>query len=297
MSTHASFNRRVFTLALPFTVIWASAFPATQFALRDCPPLAFLCLRFLLAGLILTALAYAQGERFRLQPRDWLALTLLAASNQALYLGVSWLGMRQLSSGLATIIISASPILVALLAIPLLGERMTLRKLTGLLLGFGGVVFVVSSRIGNGGSDSLRGALLVGCALLILSCGTVLFKRITVPASLLGGLGLQTLLASAIMLPWSLASESWSEVHFSASTLGALLWCVAVVSMGGYLLWFALLRSADAGAASAWLFLTPPLGLLMGWMILGEQLVWRDLVGVLPVVVGILLVTRACASR
>jgi drug/metabolite transporter (DMT)-like permease len=248
MSTHASFNRQAFTLALPFTVIWASAFPATQFALRDCPPLAFLCLRF------------------RLGLRDWLALALLAASNQAFYLGVSWLGMRQLSSGLATIIISASPILVALLAIPLLGERMTLRKLTGLLLGFGGVVFVVSSRIGHGGSDSLRGALLVGCALLILSCGTVLFKRITVPARLLGGLGLQTLLASAIMLPWSLATESWSAVQLSANTLGALLWCVAVVSMGGYLLWFALLRSADAGTASAWLFLTPPLGLLMGWL-------------------------------
>uniref|UniRef100_UPI0033408B4C DMT family transporter n=1 Tax=Castellaniella defragrans TaxID=75697 RepID=UPI0033408B4C len=291
LSRHA-LDRHAFALALPFILLWASAFPATKFALRDCPPLVFLFMRFLFAGVLLVGLAYAQGERFRLGRRDWAALILLAACNHALYLGISWTGMRELSSGLSTIIISASPILVSLLAIPLLGERMTPRKLMGLLLGFAGVVFIVHGRIDNG-TDTLRGALLVACALLILSLGTVIFKRVSVQMNLTGNLGLQVLLASAIMLPWSLAAESWRDVHFTANTVGALLWCVIMVSIGGYLLWFALLRATHASAASAWFFLTPPLGLLMGWLILGEQLEWHDFAGVLPVVIGIMLVTRA----
>jgi drug/metabolite transporter (DMT)-like permease len=291
-----AFSRHPFFLAVPFTFFWASAFPATKFALRDCPPLAFLFMRFLLAGLLLMALAYLQGQRLNLTRKDWLRLTLLAACNHALYLGVSWTGMRALSSGLSTIIIGASPIVVSLLAVPMLGERITARKLIGLALGFAGVIFIVRSRLGNG-TDTLHGALMVGCALMILSLGTVLFKRLHVNASLLCNMGLQALLASALMLPWSLATESPADVRFTASTIGALVWCVGVVSIGGYLLWFALLRTTDASAASAWFFLTPPMGLVMGWLVLDEQLQWHDLVGVLPVIAGIALVTRGAPVR
>ncbi len=287
-------------LALPFTLIWASAFPAAKFVFADSPPLLFLAARFLLAGALLCGWAVWHGELWgmarRLGGRDWAALLLFAALNHALYLGVSWTGMRQLSSGLATIVISASPIVVAVLAVPLLGERLTAHKWAGLALGLGGVAFIVRHRLG-GGADTPQGLALVALALLTLSLGTVLYKRWPPRVGLAAGTGLQLLLAGLLLAPVALLTESAAEVRLTLPLAGAMAWLAGVVSIGGYMLWFALLARASAGAASAWLFLTPPLGLLMGWAVLGEPLAWAELVGIVPVVAGIALVTRAPEGR
>ncbi|MGE8319941.1 MAG: DMT family transporter [Comamonas sp.] len=280
--------------ALPFTLVWASAFPATKFALLDSPPLLFLAGRFLLAGLLLLAWAWWQGERIHPSRADWLALIVLAGCNHALYLGMSWSAMREASAGLATIIIGAGPIVVSVLAVPVLGERLTWRKAAGLLLGFAGMVFIVRHRLG-GQIDTLHGTLLLLVALALLSTGTVLYKRLRVGIGSSANVALQLLLAAAIMLPWALATESLDDVHPNARLAASMAWSVAVVSVVGYMLWFALLRRADASRASAWLFLTPPLGLLVGWAVLGEPLALDDFLGVIPVIAGIALVTRAGA--
>lgn len=277
-------------LALPFALVWASAFPATKIALADGPPMVFLALRFALAGVLMLGWAVLRREDWRPRPRDWGPLFALAACNHAIYLGLSWHGMQALSSGLASVIIGASPIVVSALAVLLLGERMTGRRLLGLALGFAGVVYVVRHRIGGGG-DTLHGALLVLAALLTLSVGTILYKRVRPGVGVAAGVAWQLLLAALIAMPWSLATEDWRGVHPTPGWLGALAWAVLAVSIGGYTLWFALLRSTDAARASAWMFLTPPLGLLMGWGVVGERLVWADFLGVLPVVLGIVLVT------
>jgi drug/metabolite transporter (DMT)-like permease len=67
-------------------------------------------------------------------------------------------------------------------------------------------------------------------------------------------------------------------------------------SILGYLLWFHLLKTCGATAASAYHFLMPPLGMLFAWMVLGEHVESRDLMGIVPVALGIYLVTRPAAS-
>ena len=62
--------------------------------------------------------------------------------------------------------------------------------------------------------------------------------------------------------------------------------------MCGYLLWFHLLTVSGATTASAYHFLMPPLGMVFGWILLGEHVAWSDLIGVIPVALGIYLVTR-----
>lgn len=289
-------TRHTAVLALPFTVIWASAFPATKFVLADCPPLLFLMVRFALAGALLLGLASRLGERTRPSRRDWMGLAVLAICNHALYLGVNWSGMRALSSGLSAIIIGASPIVVALLAVPLLGERLTARKVAGLLLGFAGTAFIVRHRL-DGQFDTVHGMLLVVLALLVLSIGTVLYKRLQVGVGNTANAALQMLLAAVLTLPFAFSLEHPRDVHITPALLGALAWTVLVVSVTGYMLWFTLLRTTDAGSASAWLFVTPPLGLLMGWALLGEQPALYDFLGVIPVVLGIALVTRPTSAR
>ncbi|PAT33624.1 DMT family transporter [Vandammella animalimorsus] len=289
-------GRSTLWLALPFTLVWASAFPAAKFVFPDSPPLLFLSLRFVCAGLLLTAWAAWRGEFRQRRPglRDWATLLALALLGHALYLGVSWTGMRQLSSGLATIIISASPIAVALLAAALLGEPLTRRKLLGLALGLGGVAFIVRHRL-HGGADTAQGLLLVLLALASLSLGTVLYKRLPLRIGLVANAGLQMLLAGLLLAPVALALENPAELRLTPTLLGAFAWLLGVVSLMGYLMWFTLLGRHSASAASAWFFLTPPLGLLMGWAVLGEPLSLPDLLGIVPVAIGIALVTRAPA--
>lgn len=279
-------------LALPFVLIWTSAFPAAKIGLQDSPPLLFLTLRFFVAGLLMLAWARWRGT-FRLPaPRDLLVLAVLGLLNHALYLGLSWTGMGSLSSGLSTILISANPIVVAVMSFFLLREPLGKQKLLGLLLGFAGVAYIVRARIGSG-TDTLEGFLLVTAALFTLALGTVLYKKWPVRLDLVTATGFQIILSALLLVPVAFWLENPDSVNWTIHFAGALAWLVVVVSITGYQLWFHLLESGSASAASAWFFLTPPLGLFVGALLLDEPLNWLDFIGIVPVVLGIVLVTRA----
>ncbi len=76
-----------------------------------------------------------------------------------------------------------------------------------------------------------------------------------------------------------------------------MAWCVLVMSIGALLLWFWLLRNGSASSASALHFLIPPIGLAMSWLVLGETISPSDLLGVVPVALGIWLATRPAPVR
>jgi drug/metabolite transporter (DMT)-like permease len=280
------------SLAFPFVLIWTSAFPAAKIGLIDSPPLLFLTLRFLVAGALMLAWAHWRGTLRKLTLQELGVLSALGLLNHALYLGLSWTGMGSLSSGLSTILISANPIVVAVLSSFLLREPLTRQKVLGLALGFLGVAFIVRNRIGST-TDTLEGFLLVLAALLTLAFGTVLYKKWPVRTDIVTGTGFQIILSGLLLLPVALLLEDWSAIAWTPSFAGAFAWLVLVVSITGYQLWFNLLERGSASAASVWFFLTPPLGLLAGAWLLDEPLNWIDFIGIVPVVLGIVLVTRA----
>src|SRR5262249_1650680 len=110
----------------PFRLLWGSAFSAAKIALADCPPLLLLTARFLIAGGVMLGAAALSGTNWRnLTRRDLIALAGLGIANNALYLGLNYLGMRGISSGLSALIVSTNPVLTALLATLVLDERMT----------------------------------------------------------------------------------------------------------------------------------------------------------------------------
>ena len=278
--------------AVPFVLIWTSAFPAAKIGLIDSPPLLFLALRFLLAGGVMLAWAYWRRTLRKLSLKEWGILGALGLLNHALYLGLSWTGMGSLSSGLSTILISANPIVVAVLSSLVLREPLTRQKIMGLALGFLGVAFIVRNRIGSS-IDSLEGFLLVLAALFTLAFGTVLYKKCPVKTDIVTGTGFQIVLSGVMLLPVAFWFEDLSAISLTPSFVGAYLWLVVVVSIAGYQLWFNLLERGSASAASVWFFLTPPLGLIAGAWLLNEPLNWIDFIGIVPVILGIVMVTRA----
>jgi drug/metabolite transporter (DMT)-like permease len=282
-------------LIAAFVLLWSSAFAAAKVALADCPPLLLLAARFLLAGAVVLGAAAVVRTPWRLSRRDIGALVLLGVINNALYLGLNYIGMRSISSGLSALIVSANPVLTGLLAGVFLNEGMTWRKATGLLLGVGGVAFIVEGRI-TGGLDNPVGVAFTAAALVSLVAGTILFKRLAPNGGLWIGNGVQNLAGGLAVLPFAFSIESVGDVVPSWRLLLALGYSVLLVSVFGYLLWFHLLTTTGASAASAYHFLMPPLGMTFGWLLLGEHVAWPDLLGIVPVAIGIYLVTRPAGT-
>jgi drug/metabolite transporter (DMT)-like permease len=274
-----------------FCLLWASAFAVAKLAIVDCPPLLLLAIRFLLAGMVVLAAAAVSGMPLKLARRDLLLFAALGVANQAAYLGLSYVGLRTISSGLSALMISANPVLVAILATMFLDERMTWRKIVGLMLGVGGVVFVVESRIA-GGTDHAVGIAFTFAGVLALVAGTILFKRVAPTSGLWVGNGVQSLAAGIAILPFALGFERVGDIVPTWSLLAAIAYLVLCVSVFAYLIWFHMLTVSGATAASAYYFLMPPLGLVFGWLLVGEQVTRTDLIGIVPVALGIYLVTR-----
>ena len=283
-------------LPLPLTIaafclLWSSAYAVAKLAIADSPPLLLLTARFLLAGLVMMGAAALSGTSLRLDRRDLIVFALLGVANQAVYLGLGYLGMQTISAGLAALIISANPVLTAVLAAAWLGEQITWRKLIGLGLGVGGVAIVVQNRLALG-SDHLTGILFTLAALVSLVGGTILFKRFTPSGGLFVGNGVQSLAAGLALAPLAFATESVADVVPTWRLLAAFAYLVLLVSVFAYLLWFRILAVSGATAASSYHFLMPPLGMLFGWLLLGEHVAALDLIGIVPVALGIYLVTR-----
>jgi drug/metabolite transporter (DMT)-like permease len=274
-----------------FCVLWSLAFAVSKLGLADCPPLLLLTIRFLAAGAITLAGAAMLGANWRLSWHDGFVLAAIGIANNAIYLGFSYSGMRTIPSGLMALIVSMNPVLTALLAARFLGERMTVRKTAGLILGVAGVAIIVESRLA-GGTTSLPGIGFAVAALLSLAAGTILFKRFAPKTDLIVANGVQTLAGGVVLVPFAFAVESVGDIVPTWRLLAAFAYLTILGSIVAYLLWFRLLTMFGATAASAYHFMMPPLGMLFGWLLLGEHVNAPDLIGVVPVAAGIWLVTR-----
>jgi drug/metabolite transporter (DMT)-like permease len=293
-------NPLPFLIAL-FCVLWSFAFVAGKIGVTDCPPLILLTLRFLLAGILvlgvfLGVLALRGGEGWQMSWRDVVSYAVIGVANNALYLGLGYTGLKTVSAGIGGLIVSANPVFTAVLAALFLGEVLTWRKVAGLALGVVGVGFIVWHRI-SVGTENLEGIVFTLASLASIVTGTILFKLLAPKGSLWIGNGIQNVAGGLALLPFAFTLSSVSEIVPSARLAGAFVFLVFGGSILAYALWFHLLKVCGATAASAYHFLMPPLGMLFAFLVLGEHVEFRDLLGIIPVALGIYLVTRPAVAK
>jgi drug/metabolite transporter (DMT)-like permease len=274
-----------------FCLLWSFSFVAGKVGVTDCPPLILLAARFLLAGTLILAISAFRRDVSPLSWRNVAVFAILGVANNALYLGLGYTGLKSVSAGLGGLIVSANPVFTAALAAMFLGERLSWRKVAGLLLGILGVGLIVWHRMSIG-TDSLHGILFTLASLASIVAGTILFKVLAPKGSLWIGNGIQNLAAGTVLLPFAYTFADVAAIVPSARLVAAFAYLVCGGSILAYLLWFHLLKVCGATAASAYHFVMPPLAMLFAWMVLGEHVEFRDLLGVVPVVLGIYLVTR-----
>jgi drug/metabolite transporter (DMT)-like permease len=289
------FNWLPLQIAL-FCLLWSFAFVAGKIGVTDCPPLILLAARFSLAGILILGTSAFSREGWQLSWREAAIFAILGVANNALYLGLGYTGLKSVSAGLGGLIVSANPVFTAALAALFLGEVLTWRKVMGLLLGIAGVAFIVWHRM-SVGTDSLHGILFTLASLASIVAGTILFKLFAPKGSLWIGNGIQNLAAGIVLTPIAFTFAETSEIVPSVRLLLAFSFLVLGGSILAYFLWFHLLKMCGATAASAYHFLMPPLGMLFAWLVLDEHLSLRDLLGIVPVALGIYLVTRPASQE
>ena len=274
-----------------FCLLWSYAFVAGKIGVTHCPPLILLAARFSLAGLLILGATLIRGDGWSLSWRDAAIFAVLGIANNALYLGLGYTGLQSVSAGLGGLIVSANPVFTAALAALLLGEGMTWRKAGGLSLGIIGVTLIVWHRL-SVGTDSLHGIVFTLASLASIVAGTILFKLLAPKGSLWIGNGVQNLAAGIVLTPVAFTFADVHAIDFTPGLVGAFAFLVLGGSILAYWLWFHLLKVCGATAASAYHFLMPPLGMLFAYIVLGEHVEARDLLGIIPVALGIYLVTR-----
>jgi drug/metabolite transporter (DMT)-like permease len=274
-----------------FCLLWSFAFIAGKVGVTYCPPLILLAARFSLAGILILGFMAFQRDAWQLSSRDIAVFAGLGIANNALYLGLGYTGLQSVSAGLGGLIVSANPIFTAALAALLLGERLTWRKVLGLLLGIAGVAFIVWHRM-SVGTDSTEGILFTLASLASIVAGTILFKLLAPKGNLWVGTGIQNIAGGLVLIPVALTLADIHAIVPNMQLLGAFTYLVLGGSILAYTLWFYLLKTCGATEASAYHFIMPPLGIIFAFLVLGEHVAFRDMLGIVPVAFGIYLVTR-----
>jgi drug/metabolite transporter (DMT)-like permease len=278
--------------ALFYIFLWASAFVPSKVGVLGTSPLWFLVVRFAVSGLLALVVARALGARLPRTRNDWLAVFALGVLGNAVYLGCTYVALRHLASGVGAIVASTNPLVLALVAPWLLREPLTPAKVAGMLLGFGGVVWIMLVRTGSGSAEPADVALAF-IGVLGSVAATVVFKRWCAALDLRAVNALQLFAAGIVLLPLAVLFEGKPHAAWSWQLIASFWYVVLVMSLGASLLWFWLLTHGEASRVTAYYFLTPAFGLALAALLLREPVGWRDAGGLVAIALGISLAQRS----
>ncbi|TDE35929.1 DMT family transporter [Antarcticimicrobium sediminis] len=281
---------RAIAMGLAFAFMWSSAFTSARIIVADASPLFSLALRFLVSGLLGVIIARFMGQSWRLSRSQWYATILFGLCQNALYLGLNFIAMQTVEAGLAAIIASSMPLLVALASWLLLGEKLRPLGVLGLAAGFAGVGLIMGTRISAG--VDLYGVLLCAIGALALAFATMAVRGATKGGNFMMIVGLQMLVGSAILF---VAAPLTETLHVTPSwrLAAAFAYTTLVPGLAATYVWVVLLHRIGATRAATFHFLNPVFGVAVAAVFLGEKLGSLDVVGVLIVTVGILAVQLA----
>ncbi len=278
---------RAIVAGLAFSFMWSSAFTSARLVVADAPPLGALSARFYISGLLAVGIAAALRQSWKMSRKQWGAVILFGVFQNALYLGLNFVGVQWVEASVAVIVASLLPLLVALASRVIFGERLPLLGMLGLVTGFAGVALIMSGRISAG--VDLTGLTLLLLGALALTAATLLVRDALPRGNLLMVVGLQMLAGATALLPAAMLFDD-GGVRWSLSLVLAFAYTTLVPGIAATVLWFWLVRRIGATRAATWHFMNPFFGVAVAALVLGESLGLRDVLGVAVVGAGILAV-------
>ena len=271
-------------------VIWGGAFFFIGVAVRHVPPLTYVWLRLTIAAAAMWGYLFFKGHKLGLPKQVWGSILLLALLNNALPFTLFGWGQTHIASGLASILNATTPIWGVLVAHFLThDERMTPRKIAGVLLGFGGVATMIGpSLLASLGTSALAQVACVTASLsyALAAVWARRFRRMGVsPLSVTTG---QLTAGALMMLPLAiLVDQPWTHPFPPLTAWGAIAALALFCTAFGYVLYFRLIETSGATNALLVTLLVPPVAIVLGALFLNETLAVQDFVGLGLIALGL----------
>ncbi|MFN4324470.1 MAG: DMT family transporter [Azonexus sp.] len=280
--------QRVYPLL--FVFLWSTGFIGAKYGLPHAGPLSFLFVRYLAVIALMLLIALLTRAPWPKDAMQWLHIGVSGLLVHAVYLGGVFIAIKQgLPAGVTALVVGMQPLLTALGAGWLLGERVAGRQWLGLVLGLAGVALVVSGKLGG----AAAGPMLVPacCALLGITGGTLYQKRFCARFDLRTGSIIQFVPTALATLPVILLGEGF-HVAWTGEFIFALTWLVLVLSIGAISLLNLLIRSGSAVNVASLFYLTPLSTALIAYAMFDETLSWPAMLGMGLAVSGVYLVGK-----
>jgi drug/metabolite transporter (DMT)-like permease len=275
-----------------FVVIWSSGFVVAKYAFRNSDVIFFLSIRLLIAAAILALITKALGQSLRLSRRDFLTSLAIGIALHALYLGGVWQAIAEGSpAGIASVITSLQPVLVSLLAIRLLGERLSRNQFIGLILGLLGVILVLEPAFAQAGEMTVLALALLILALTGSTSATLTQKKIGTSIPLLAGTTIQFLIAGVVLGVYSFATSK-TYIDWNTESILAMSWAIVVTSLIAVLLLLWMLTKGSTARVSSLLYLVPPMTAIQALILFGEKLNPQAIIGIAMTALGVALVQK-----
>ena len=279
-------------------VFWGSTYLAIKVGVTELPPFLFAGLRFLVAGLILLAVARALGDPL---PRksDWrtlaiVGLLLLAGGNAFVVWSEQYIG-----SGIASIFVVTVAMWTALFdaIIPGGSSELNWRVVAGLLLGFLGTLLLVGATPAEILAADKRGPLALTMASASWSLGSVYAKRHPTQASPYMGAAFQMIVGGGAVALLGTALGEWASWHLSSRGIGAIAYLVIFGSILGYSAYSYALRHASATIVGTYAYVNPVIAVLLGWLLLHEPVGPRTFIAMGMILIAVVWIQFSLKQR
>ena len=280
---------------LLFVFLWSTGFVGAKYIVPYAEPFTFLMIRYAIACAILLSIAAIIKQPLRLSKDHLKASIGVGLLLHVIYIGgVFYAVSLGVSSGISAVIVSIQPVLVSVLAVPLLGERLRWAQIVGLFLGIMGIALLLLPKVLQGDysvATSWTGIFVCVVALLGTSSGYLMQKKLGTDIPFLTGTGTQYAISAVVFSILSFGLED-QIIKWTPEFLFGLAWIVLMLSIGSIVLLYGMLRTGSASKVSSLYYLVPPVAAIQAFFLFDEVIPPVGIIGMLLAGLGVVLVMR-----
>ena len=272
-------------------VIWSSSFVAIKFAYTTFPPITLGAARFLVATAILGALTLIGRNRIRLEKKDIFTVALSGFMGIMLYAVLQNIAMQWTSASSATLIIASYPIITLLMESLIYKTKLSAVKIIAILIAIGGVVILSYVKSESRVEGELLGILLLIVAGVVWAVYNFMTKKVVNRYPPVTLLCYSTLFGTIFMLPLAL----FERAQWQAPTLisfSMMMFLGVFCSVIAFLLYNHGLKTMAPSTITSMLNLVPIFGVFFSWILLGEQVTLRKVIGGAIIIIGVMISAR-----
>ena len=279
-------------------LVWGTTYLGIRIALESIPPLLMAAIRWIAAGGLLAGVLWLRGERLPARS-EWPALLVLGVLLLGFGNGAVVYAEQSVPSGLTAVLVAAAPFwMVATERFVGGGERLTVARTVGLVVGFAGIVLLVWPEVqasfgaGTSGRAFVAGVLATQLACLGWAVGSSYSRRRHQSENVLAAAALQMLFAGVVLLVLGTLAGEWSSLSFTTRTTSALVYLILFGSIVGYSAYTYALKHLPVSTVSLYAYVNPVIAVLLGTVVLDEPLSPRIALAGAVVFLGSWLVKR-----